>query len=70
VDDDYRHANDTYKRAKVATAWLQGRLRNNGAGRMFVGDHCGLAEAEGWNNHPLTAFTVALGHEWALGEYR
>jgi predicted alpha/beta-hydrolase family hydrolase len=35
--------------AKVATAWLQWQLRSDKeAGRMFVGDPCGLAKAEGW----------------------
>jgi hypothetical protein len=35
--------------ATVATAWLQWRLRDDHeAGRMFVGDPCGLANAEGW----------------------
>ena len=35
--------------AKVATAWLQWQLRSNReAGRMFLGDPCGLAKAEGW----------------------
>ena len=35
--------------AKVATAWLQWQLRSDKeAGRMFVGDSCGLAKAEGW----------------------
>ena len=35
--------------AKVATAWLQWRLRDDiEAGRMFVGDPCGLAKVEGW----------------------
>ena len=35
--------------AKVATAWLQWQLRaDKEAGRMFVGDPCGLAKAEGW----------------------
>ena len=35
--------------AKVATAWLQWRLRDDKeASRMFVGDPCGLAKVEGW----------------------
>ncbi len=35
--------------AKVATAWLQWQLRaDKEAGRMFVGDPCGLAKVEGW----------------------
>ena len=35
--------------ARVATAWLQWQLRaDKEAGRMFVGDPCGLAKAEGW----------------------
>ncbi len=35
--------------AKVATAWLQWQLRSDkDAAKMFVGDPCGLAKAEGW----------------------
>ena len=35
--------------AKVATAWLQWQLKcDDDAGKMFVGEPCGLAKAEGW----------------------
>jgi predicted alpha/beta-hydrolase family hydrolase len=35
--------------ARVATAWLQWQLRSDKeAGRMFLGDPCGLAKVEGW----------------------
>lgn len=35
--------------ATVATAWLQWQLKNDQeAARMFTGDPCGLANAEGW----------------------
>jgi hypothetical protein len=35
--------------AKVATAWLQWQLKgDHEAAKMFVGEPCGLAKAEGW----------------------
>jgi predicted alpha/beta-hydrolase family hydrolase len=35
--------------AKVATAWLQWQLKgDDDAAKMFVGEPCGLAKAEGW----------------------
>ena len=35
--------------AKVATAWLQWQLKRDiEASKMFVGESCGLAKAEGW----------------------